>query len=134
MFEFRSIKFTLSMAAIIGIVPLLLTPSSVDAETPQIAQSTARNLKLSVKSICKNGDAYFQVTNNGKTWPRPSKISLYRTNADTLVSQRRMRLKPGQKASFKVKKAAKTGLEIGLWVQPEWFTRPFKYDAKVTCR
>jgi len=134
MFEFRSIKFALAAAILANAGPLLFTPSTVDAKTVQMAQSTARNLKLSVKSICKNGDAYFQVTNNGKTWPRPSKISLYRTNADTLVSQRRMRLKPGQKASFKIKKAAKTGLEIGLWVQPEWFTRPFKYDAKVTCR
>lgn len=124
-------RYVLSALALVVITN---GPAFANSSGPQqLAQASAGSLQLKVKTICKNGDAYFQIINEGKEWPKAGKISLYRTNADTMVSQRRMRLKNGQKASFKVKKAAKTGAEIGLWVDPGWFKRPFKYDAKITC-
>jgi hypothetical protein len=40
-----------------------------------------------------------------------------------------------QQATFKVRKRGKALKgEIGLFVQPAWAKRPFRYDSKIRCR
>lgn len=57
-----------------------------------------------------------------------------RSKAAVLVSQRRMQLTSGQQASFRVK-AGGGGekVELGLFIEPEWYGREFAFDAKVSC-
>ena len=50
-----------------------------------------------------------------------------------LISKRRMRLKYGQRASFKIKTSQLPSGRVGLWVKPGWYKRDFDYDATVRC-
>ena len=97
----------------------------------QLAQADA--ISLDFTSECVDGMATFKMTNTGDKWPTVGKFSIYRTNGNTLVSQRRMRLSDGQAASFRVKAGGATPIEYGLFVEPEWASRPFRYDAKQVC-
>ena len=102
------------------------------ASTPaQLAQ--ADPLSLEVSSECAEGMATFKMTNTGQEWPTVGKFSIFRINGNTLVSQRRMRLTSGQAASFRVKAGGEKPAEYGIFIEPEWASRPFRYDAKLVC-
>lgn len=91
-------------------------------------------VKVSITGQCEGGDAVFLVINEGDPWPVPSRITVYRTQGRSLVSQRLMRLTAGQRASFRVKGAAAAQAEFGVFVEPAWYQRPFVYDATITCK
>ncbi len=92
-------------------------------------------LNLEVVSTCDKGVAKFQVTNLGDKWPRLAAINIYRTDNKTLISRRRMKLKNSQQVTFQVSpgKAGETG-DVGIWVEPSWTKRAFKYDSINSCR
>lgn len=96
--------------------------------------SAAGPVAVSVTAQCEAGEAVFLVINQGDPWPVPSRIAVYRTQGQLLVSQRLMRLTAGQRASFRVKGAAAAQAEFGIFVEPAWYQRPFAYDATVTCK
>jgi hypothetical protein len=92
-------------------------------------------LDIEVTARCDGDTVTFQVTNLADVWPRLAAISIHRTKNNALVSKRRMRLKNSQQATFKVRKRGKALKgEIGLFVQPAWAKRPFRYDSKIRCR
>jgi hypothetical protein len=91
------------------------------------------HLKLSVSASCKKGAAIFKVLNEGDRWPKSGRFEVYSVEDKSLISQRKFRLAAGQKATFRVKDVADSYGEVGLWVQPSWYQRGFKYDATVVC-
>jgi hypothetical protein len=101
----------------------------VQAPSPQ----TDVPVKIEVATTCEEGEAVFTILSRGDTWPAMGKVAVYRTEGQVLVIQRNMRMKTGQQASFRVKGVG-AGAEVGLWVEPTWYQRPFAYDAIVTCQ
>ena len=97
-------------------------------------EAVANPLKFSIDATCRNGNAIFSFINRGQEWPEAGKFSVYRTEDDSLLKQRRMRVNRGQRISFRVRRAAESGLELGMWVQPEWYERAFAYDVRIKCR
>jgi hypothetical protein len=106
--------------------------------TPMQDQFTSINearLDVEVTARCDGDTPTFQVTNLGALWPRLAAISIHRTDGNALVSKRRMKLANSQQATFKVRKRGKALRgEIGIFVQPSWAKRPFRYDTKIRCR
>lgn len=83
----------------------------------QLAQ--ADPIALDITSECVAGMATFSMTNKGVEWPTVGKFSIYRTN--------------GQATAFCVKAGGATPLEYGIFVEPEWASRSFRYDANLVC-
>ena len=93
----------------------------------------SNHLKLKVDVSCKKGAAIFKVRNEGDRWPKTGRFEVYNVEDKSLIIQRKFRLAAGQKATFRVKDVASSYGEVGLWVQPSWYQRGFKYDATVVC-
>ncbi len=133
--------FTL-VTAVIGVagaqqrnlpVPLKQRSGAV-VNAVDLAQATSSNVNLEIVSACVNGAASFKIANLGDRWPELGKLKIYQTvdGQTTEVSEREMRFARGQKASFRMKNVGSA--HIGLFVEPSWYKRPFRYDAEVACR
>ena len=84
--------------------------------------------------MCHDGAPAFQVTNLGDRWPRLGEISIYRTDTKSMLTQRRVRMINSQQLLFKVpNEQAKDAGEVGIFIEPSWYDRPFAYDAKLKC-
>ena len=112
-------KTALVMAAV-----FLALSSSVYAADP---------LKVKIEALCNKGAAVFKVRNVGERWPKAGRFEVYSIEDKSLIVQRKFRLAAGQKATFRVKNVADEYGAVGLWIEPSWFSRQFKYDATVAC-
>ncbi len=101
---------------------------------PQVASVTGDKLDVEVVASCEKQGVLFKITNLGEKWPRLSTINIYRTDTKGVLSKRRLRLASSQQATFRVRgKKAEDAGEVGLWIEPSWFNRKFKYDTKINC-
>ena len=107
-----------------GRPPLSSTGAGTDAGT---------ELQLQVNTACKDGTAVFKVANVGGRWPKAGAFAVYAIDGNKLISVRNLLLTGGQKATFKVKALNEGETVLGLWVEPTWYDREFRYDAKVIC-
>lgn len=108
-----------------------------DTEIKMVAQSRVANaLKLAVETACENGNSVFKITNRGANWPGSGTLSIYRMGEGRrdVINSRRLRLKTGQLATFRVKAKSNPTGRLGLFVKPSWYERPFDYDATMRCR
>lgn len=122
----------LALGAFASAVVISLSASTFAAES---AQTAAGFLRMEIMTNCKNGNAFFRVRNAGKAWPKSSTFAIYHVgkNGRRLIAKRRMRLKDGQRASFRVKTERFPAGQIGLWIKPGWYEREFGYDATINC-
>lgn len=124
------------LAAIAGIAAIVASISFAQplaaADRIELAQA-GDPVRLAVTASCDGGFALFTVVNEGELWSQMSKISVYRTDGRTLVSQRSIRMTKGQRMSFKVKGSPANPVELGIWIEPSWYQRDFAYDAKIVC-
>lgn len=126
-------RFVAALAAIAAIVSSISsTQPLAAADRVELAQS-GDPVRLAVTASCDGGFALFTVVNEGELWSQMSKISVYRTDGRTLVSQRSIRMTKGQRMSFKVKGSPASPVELGIWIEPSWYQRDFAYDAKIVC-
>ena len=105
-------------------------------ETPQDEAKLVEKQELAVKisATCRDGLAVFQITNLGNKWPRLGEISLYRTDTNGMLSQRRARMVEGQEMLVTVPAHVARGIgEVGLYIEPAWYSRKFEYDARISC-
>ncbi|MCH7937922.1 MAG: hypothetical protein IH994_12675 [Proteobacteria bacterium] len=95
-------KYALGAFSVIAITGIATAAMAVES-----AQTTAGVLKLNISANCEDGNVFFRVKNVGKDWPKTSTFAIYnmRKKSRKLISKRRMRLKDGQRASFKIKTA-----------------------------
>jgi hypothetical protein len=121
-----------ALGAILSVTILGLSTAVYAAES---AQATAGLLRMEIMSNCTGGNAFFRVRNAGEAWPKSGTFAIYHLTkkGKRLISKRRMRLKDGQRASFKVKTAKLPSGRLGLWIKPGWYKRAFAYDATVNC-
>lgn len=116
------------------VAALILTLSGLGIAFPLAAQEQqGPPLKINVSVKCEGRDAVFEVLNEGPPWPGMARISVYRTDTRALVSSRQMRMTAGQKMAYKAKGSAEDKIEVGLWVEPGWYKRPFAFDAVASC-
>ena len=95
---------------------------------------SGKSLDLEVTAECENNVVTFQITNLGDRWPQLGSINIYGADNKALVSKRRMKLRNSQQVTFKISRnKAKKAKVLGLWIEPSWFKRPFKYDIKQSC-
>ncbi len=92
-----------------------------------------KELSVEVAALCDGKIATFQITNLGELWPRLAEVSIYRTDTNSKVTQRRLRMTNSQQMIFKVPDASKDAGEIGIFIEPAWYDRSFKYDATIKC-
>lgn len=106
------------------------------AHSAETAQAVVGAVNLEIMTRCDKGNTTFNVRNVGINWPKSSTFAIYRISGANkqLISQRRMRLNDGQKASFRIKKSRNLTGRLGIWVKPNWYSRKFAFDAKVVCR
>ena len=97
------------------------------------AQGGGPQLKLNITAKCEGPDAVFEILNEGELWPAMAKISVYRTDSKSLLTTRQMRMTAGQKMAYKAKGSTEGKTEVGVWVEPQWYSRPFSFDAVITC-
>jgi hypothetical protein len=121
-FHFRSLAAAATLAALAGVGPVALAEAG-----------TAPPIDLDFAAVCSEGSANFKMTNKGHAWPTAGNFNVYRVDGDRMVTQRRMRLAANQVVSFKVKATPGIPTALGLFVEPEWYSRDFRYDATLTC-
>ena len=129
-------KFVLAAITTVAVAALAsASPMSDAAEAAESAQAGVGALKMEIMTNCQDGNAVFRVRNAGEAWPKLSNITIYHVGKDgtTQIAKRAMRLKDGQRASFKVSMDKYPDGQLGLWVEPGWYKRDFAYDATVTC-
>lgn len=111
------------------------TSLRIARQQERIAAISEARLDVEITARCDGDMPIFQVTNLGEIWPRLAAISIHRTNGNALVSKRRIKLSNSQQATFKVRKRGKALRgEIGIFIQPAWAKRAFRYDTKIRCR
>lgn len=129
----KKLKPLAAIAGIAAIVASILSAQPLAAaDRIELAQA-GDPVRLAVTASCDGGFALFTVVNEGELWSQMSKISVYRTDGQTLVSQRSIRMTKGQRMSFKVKGSPANPVELGIWIEPSWYQRDFAYDAKIVC-
>ena len=118
---------------------IAITGLATASSAEESAQATTSILKMNIMVNCQDGSATFQVRNVGEAWPKTSTFSIYSMRREgnkrlrRLISKRRMRLKDGQRASFRIKTENLPTGRLGMWVKPDWYKRDFDYDAVVSC-
>ena len=128
-----NLDLAIMAVAAAGLALTALAGETRSAETAQLATSA---LNLKIDANCDNGTTVFKVKNTGNPWPKSSTFAIYRIGDGPVqvISKRRMRLRDGQNASFKIKPSKNPTGALGIWVKPSWYERPFRYDATVSCR
>lgn len=103
--------------------------------TPQETKAIeGTELSLEVSALCEGRSPIFQVTNLGDRWPRLAEVSIFRTDTNGMVTQRRLRMTNSQQMVFKIPdEMARQGAEFGIFIQPTWYERAFQYDATIKC-
>ena len=125
-----------ALAAFVSIAVSGITATTFAEER---AQAAAGLLKMDIMVNCQDGNAVFRIKNVGEAWPKTSTFAIYNMRKKgnkrvrKLISNRRMRLKDGQRVSFRIKTAKLLTGRVGLWVKPDWYKREFDYDATVSC-
>jgi hypothetical protein len=103
------------------------------ADIPRSSRLSWRLLKLEIITHCDGGDAVFKVANLGDTWPALGTLSVYSLDGGSLISERRLKMKSGQHASFKFDGSGGSTEMLAMRVDPSWYPRDFQYDATVRC-
>ena len=111
-----------------------LVTTKKEARTANVSEVTGKSLDVEISAKCDAGTPVFQVTNLGDKWPRLAAINIYRTNNKAMVTKRRMWLDNSQQATFRMRKRGQPlAGEVGMWIDPSWHKRGFKYDSKIIC-
>lgn len=100
----------------------------------QAAPATGTEIQVSVTASCIGKVVEFRIANSGDRWPGLANIRILRVDDRAVITERKLRLTKEQKVSFRVSEKKNPGVSIGLFVEPSWRTRPFKYDAEIVCK
>lgn len=127
---------TYALCLCVAAVLTVMTVSAGSAEDktdPEVAVVAPVYLQLEITSSCTEEGAIFKVINRGGKWPGSGYLRLYLADDKSLLGERKLRLGPGQKVSFKVKHDVMAGHPVAIWVEPEWYKREMEYDASIDC-
>jgi len=100
----------------------------------EVAALPPAKLDVDVQASCKNGRPVFRVSNLGDKWPRSGSITSIGPTPGGMVATRRIRMRDAQMATISIPASRTNGVaEFGLWVEPTWEKRPFRFDTKIGC-
>jgi hypothetical protein len=110
---------------------------------PKLDQVRLRNrpgsqmapVDLEIVAACQKDTTIFKVVNKGPQFPEYGTIAIYQIGGPErrLLKNRRMRLSPGQSATFKIKGQINTTGQLGLYLNPSWYVRPSGLDSTINC-
>lgn len=104
-----------------------------NGHTILVATAADNVLPVEVRSNCKEGDAVFIVKNLGAKFASAIDFSIVEISDGKVFSKRRMNLRAGQSATFKLRDANKISGEIGLSMDAKWLPRDNHIYASVRC-
>lgn len=109
---------------------LVLIGGVSGAAVPAVAQAP----EISVRTVatCNGNDAQFEIVNMGERWPGMAKVALLRADNHAVISERVIRMATGQSVKFRAREAPDT-IGVGLWIEPDWYTREFAFDEVIHC-
>ncbi len=107
--------------------------SSRNNRNVETASVSSGDLDVEINASCKSKTVVFKITNLGDKWPRLGTVNIYRVDGKALLSKRRLKLANSQQAMFKIKDRGRENGLVGLWLEPSWTDRKFKYDATISC-
>ncbi len=113
------------------ILPALLLMGGAWA-VPVPAAAQAPEITLDITARCEGGDAQFEIVNEGERWAGMATVSIVRTDNNTVITQRQMRMAAGQRMVFRAREAP-DGIAVGLRIEPDWYKRPSAHDSIITC-
>ena len=93
-------------------------------------------LNIEINARCHNGEVDFSIINDGDKWPGSGVISIFRIDGPNrqMISARRHVLADGETKVFKVSKKKNLTGQLGIAVEPTWYSRPFQMDAYANCK
>lgn len=112
----------------------LFTAASAASAAELNIQPGPPQLDVEVTAKCVGKDARFQVVNKGDRWPSKAEVLIQRVSDHSAITSRRLIMVGQQRISFKIAAKLNPGDAIGLFVNPLWYERPFKYDAEIICQ
>jgi len=90
-------------------------------------------IAVNIAYECIGENPTFTLVNKGNDWAKVASIEIVRIDDDMRIVRRSMRMKAGQKATFRLP-AKKVGQgEFGLILRPSWYEREVDYDARIRC-
>ena len=127
-------QYVLIFLSALGVLALSLSTQANDKVLPiQVAAVPVIVLNVDVTGTCASKGAIFKIVNTGIKWPRTAMLRIYHTDDKSVITERRLRLAHEQTVTFVVKKKDFNGQPVGVWIEPDWYQRNFKYDVKVNC-
>lgn len=99
----------------------------------EIASLQKSRLIIEVRSKCTSEGAVFSIINSGEKWPQPALLKLFNVENKAVISERRLRLANRQQLSFTVSDKINKNKAVAIWLDPQWYVRPFKFDAERDC-
>ncbi len=111
--------------ALIAFGSAALTAVPISAQGPEI--------KITVKATCEKGDAQFEIVNMGELWPEMMMISLIRMDTQAVITEREMRMRPGQRIVYRAKDSPKE-VEVGMRIVSPSYKRMPGYDTIISCQ
>tara|TARA_R110000787_G_scaffold186397_5_gene298066 strand:- start:12408 stop:12797 length:390 start_codon:yes stop_codon:yes gene_type:complete len=121
----------LSAAAAILFVASPAFAERVYVELASIGDGDPISIKVTYE--CSGENPTFTLVNKGDDWTKLASIEIVRIDDDMQIVRRSIRMKAGQKATFRLP-AKKVGQgEFGLVLRPSWYEREAGYDARIRC-
>ena len=102
----------------------------------QAAVSIGTALRLNVTTECEPDTVVFRVHNTGRKWPKSGELKIFRLADEKVVAQRNIRLGTDQRATYRVKRQKDedtASRQLGMFIAPTWYRRPFTMDAVAEC-
>lgn len=125
------IIFYVSFVLLLGVAPAIAEKTTAQTE---VALLSNYPLKINISSGCVSDGAIFKIINTGSKWPQTARLKLYFADDMKLIAERRIRLASQQQLSFIVGDEIKEGRPVAVWLDPQWYERPFAFDAKLNCK
>jgi len=112
----------------------LLASTIVEAASnTQVAATSVQKIDVTIKTLCTLKGTQINILNNGPKWPDRAKLKIMFADDKSVISARKMKLGQGHSASFRIKTKIADGRPLGVYVEPTWYDREFKFDGTQKC-
>ncbi len=111
------------------------TGKDTNSKIPDVSIASApAKFDIHVNARCRGRIAEVRLVNKGDRWPELGEFKIIRISDNSLITERRLIMGKNQRASFRLQGTFHRGDEIGVFIDPSWTDRKFKYDSRITCR
>ena len=101
--------------------------ASAEAATP------TNKIDVEIKTLCTPKGTHINILNRGEKWPQTAKLRIYFADDKSHITTRKVKLGQGHSVSFNIKTKIAAGRPLGVYVEPSWYERDFKFDGTQKC-